>query len=193
LDTNPRVLDLLIDGIQAESKAEKRAAGFKALRNLADGLSATFTGISVSGDPAPPWMEPPLKASHSIRGVPGKWITVETDVEAIPVIERALATAIHNPLLDDQIQPEVWLDWQSRPSSDTAFPSDTALLFDKAFLEVHLGDQTVATLDADTTSLFRIHMETAATEGLVPVIKGRLTRTSEPPGHRLEIQSPANQ
>jgi hypothetical protein len=179
LDTSPRFLDMQIDAIQADSRAERRAVGLKALKTFVDGITATFRGLSASGDPAPEWMEPPLKASHTIRGIPGIWITIETDPDAGPVLERALATAIQNPFRDDQIEPELWLDWRSRPTAD------------ETLLSVHLGDQRVATLDGNTAALFRIHMEAAVTEGLLPVANGRLIRTSEAPGHRLEIQRPA--
>ena len=180
LDTNPRLLNLHIDGVQADSQAEERAVGFKALKIFVDGFTAPFRELSASHGPAPEWMEPPLNAGHVIRGVPGNWITIETGVDAGPTLERALTTAIHDPLRDDQIEPELWLAWQSRPGSD------------RTLLGVYLGDQMVATLDAGTTSLFQIHMQAAAKEGLVVVTKGRVIRTSEPPGVCLQIQSPAD-
>jgi hypothetical protein len=179
LDTNSRIVDILVDGIQADSRAEKNAIGLRAVKTYASWVKATFREIDATGNAAPAWMEPPLRASHAVRGVPGGWITVETDPDANSLLERALATAIRNPMRDDRIEPQMWLDWQRRP------PGDNTLL------DVHLGDQKVATLDANTTALFGIHMDAAAAKGLLPEIKGRLVRTAEAPGHRLQIQCPA--
>jgi hypothetical protein len=177
-ETNPRFLDMHVDAIGADSRAEKREVGFRALGNIMGGFKAIAQDLKAIDDPAPEWMEPPTKAGHPVRGSRGQWITIETDTDAAPVLEQALATANHNPLRDDQIDPELWLDWHRQPTTD------------EPLIAVHLGSHKVATLDANTTARYRADMNAAAAKGLLPVVKGRLIRTPEPPGYQLQIQHP---
>ncbi len=178
LETNPRFLDMHIDAIGADSRAEKREVGFRTLGNILSGFKAIAQDLKAIDDPAPEWMEPPIRAGYRLRGRRGQWITIETDADAAPILEQAVATANHNPLRDDQIDLELWLDWHRQPTTDGPL------------VAVHLGSHRVATLDANTTARYRADMEAAATQGLLSVVGGRLIRTPEPPGYHLQIQSP---
>ena len=180
LRADPVSIDLGVDAIQADTPAERVRAGWRALRTIGEGLGGLVTELKNVGNPPPEWVRPPPKASYRASRTIGEWITVAADPGAAPMLERALSTAVYNPLPDDQVRFEVWLSWEPDPV-------DT-----RSLIWVHIAADKVATLDSNQTGRFRADMEGASRTGQLPAVEARITRQAGPPGYLLELGAPAS-
>ncbi len=176
---DPLTIELELDGIQADTRAEKRRVGWRAVGNLVQGYGAMWKQLKTIGQPPPDWLEPPLHACFGTSWTVGEWITVQTDSVSAPVLERALAGAVHGPLYDDQVRFEAWLTWDSDPPVE------------ESLIAVRVGTDVAGTLDPEQTEQYRTDMVNAAALGQLPAVAARLTRVGDPPRYRLELAAPS--
>jgi hypothetical protein len=145
--------------------------GLRALGRMGLGAAKAIRDRELPDWSRPQWLEPPEPAYYELART-DRWAQVTLEDEVEDRLER-IHHAVH-PRVLGIASLTAWL--KTGPNG-----SDIA---------VHIGQQRLGVLPADTAAAYRPIMQSAAFREEFPVLAARLTHRAQPPRYLLEINRP---
>lgn len=174
LAVNPREVEVMLDGIQANTPADKRQLRRDGLRTLADvgrGIAHALRDRGRAEPVVPDVARLPDDSAYPIPIDARRWLRVLLDRDAESLFQQVAATA--SPAIDGSIKVEVWLAQE------------------EGTVTVHVGTERVGSLKPQEGVTYVDHVHAAERLGLRAVAPGRITSRRLAPQHLLEIAAPA--
>jgi hypothetical protein len=174
VSTSPRDLEMVLDGLEATTRSEKRRlqvdAG-KMLFGVVRGVVAAIRTKDSTGEEVPEEFRLPPDAAFPVATDHRQWRAVKLGAGVESFIERIIESTSTGP--DGSHQVNSWMSTG-----------------DGVHIDVYIGRQVVGSLDSEASAEYREHLETATELGLHAVVRARVTKRRLDPRYVLEVAAP---
>lgn len=172
---SPRDLEMLLDGLEATTRSEKRRLLLDAGKMLF-GVVRGVVGAIRTKDPTdtdvPQELRLPPDAAFPLATDHRRWNPVKLEPGEEPVVERIIQSTSVGPDGSHQVSA-----WMSTDEND--------------HIAVYIGGRLVGSLDPEVSAEYREHLDTATGLGLRAVVPARVTKRRLDPHYLLEVAAPA--